>query len=87
MKQFKDSLRSNKGAFVYVVLGTSLGILIGMNLSPVTADYEAEIHNSLLTLNNTLESIDDKLRVGNHESVLRKIASEIDDVETAIRNH
>ena len=90
MKQFKDTISHNKGAFVYLVLGVLIGLFIGMSLPTVTADREAEIstlNRRLRTLNSTLESIDAKLLANNPGSVFDEIAEELDDLGDAIEAH
>ena len=67
-----------------MAFGVIVGYLIGMNLSPVKADYDYQIYNALTDINDTLGSIDSKLRKNNRSSVLWKISDEIDDVERAI---
>lgn len=57
----------SKQAVVFVIIGTILGLLIGMSLPSVTADHEAEIstlNSRLSALNITLKSIfEDKTEI------------------------
>ena len=80
----------SKQAIVFVIVGTIIGLLIGMSLPSVTADYEQEINTlnrRLSDLNITLQSINHKFQANNPGSVFDEIAEELDDLGDSIEAH
>ena len=85
---------AKRDKLIYAAFGILIGLLVSMN-SPfnVTADSDA-VARELRKLNGHLESIDAKLGAYSMGSVLYRIAdelgnidSELDEIETEMRNH
>ena len=61
-----------------MIIGTILGFFIGMNLTPVEAEYDLQVLTTLRNIDSTLRNIDNTLGSIDMDSIGRKIGS-IDD--------